>query len=82
MVKLSIRIREDQRERLRRLSARRRRPISELMRDCLDQFLGAETRELSEARTRALNAAGRFSSGRQDISSRHDDYLVEAFGGE
>jgi hypothetical protein len=33
-----------------------------------------------ERRRRALAAAGRFSSGRNDVSVDHDEYLAEAFG--
>jgi hypothetical protein len=32
-----------------------------------------------ERRRRALEAVGRFASGRRDVSSKHDEYLVEAY---
>ncbi|MBI5794860.1 MAG: CopG family transcriptional regulator, partial [Planctomycetes bacterium] len=35
---------------------------------------------IEERRKRAIDIVGRFSSGKRDISRKHDTYLVEAFG--
>jgi len=33
-----------------------------------------------ERRKRAIEIAGKFSSGKSDVSRKHDKYLTEAFG--
>lgn len=36
--------------------------------------------DIEERRKKALDIVGKFSSGKRDISRKHDTYLVEAFG--
>jgi len=33
-----------------------------------------------ERRARALEAGGRFRSGKKDVSSKHDGYLADVYG--
>ena len=44
-----------------------------------EQVSSLNVGNLKELRQRALLAAGRFHSGHDDIATRHDDYLSEAF---
>jgi len=51
-----------------------REAVNNVIRSGVSVAAGAEDR-----RKRALNAVGKFSSGKRDISRRHDRYLSEAF---
>ena len=78
MVRTQIQLTEDQSRRLKAASARRGVSVAELIRKAVDAVLTRENdRSPDELYDRALNAAGRFRSGRRDISVRHDNYLAE-----
>jgi hypothetical protein len=54
--------------------------VAELVRRAVDAYVAAEIApSIEERRRRALEAAGRFGSGKTDIGNRHDDYLAEAY---
>jgi len=80
-VRTQIQITESQSEKLRGLAARSGRSVADLIRECIDQYLEISERNKSDLRERALRVAGRFSSGRTDISAEHDRYLAEEFLG-
>ena len=56
--------------------------MAELIRQAIDALLvkGAE-RSDAELRRRAIEAAGRFHSGRNDVAGNHDGYLSEDYVG-
>lgn len=81
MVRTQVQLEEAQYRSLKELAARQNTSVAEIIRRAVDQFLegkGAISDE--ERRRRALAVAGRFRSGRSDVSERHDDYLAEAYG--
>jgi thiamine monophosphate synthase len=79
MVRTQIQLTEDQTQRLKAVSRRRGVSIAELIRQGVDTIILREgERSPDELRERALKAAGRFHSGRHDVSLRHDEYLAEA----
>lgn len=53
--------------------------VSQLIREGINLYRAKEERLTIEKRKKALAAVGRFSSGRSDISTRHDECLAEAF---
>lgn len=80
MIRAQVQLSSSQMQALRKLSASTGRSIAGLIRDGVDQYLlsqrnGGRQHQIE----RALQAAGRFSSGRTDISIQHDRYLAEAF---
>ena len=78
MVRTQIQLTEDQSRRLKTASARRGISVAELIRQAVDAGLSRENdRSPDELYERALKAAGRFRSGKRDISRRHDEYLAE-----
>ncbi len=79
MVRTQIQLTEDQARRLKVVSQRRGVSIAELIRRGVDIIISREgERSPEEVRERALKDAGRFHSGKRDISLRHDEYLAEA----
>ena len=81
MVRTQIQLTDEQSQELKRLAAERRTSVAELIRQATEGLL-RDSSKISGAdrRQRALAAAGRFRSGNQDLSTRHDDYLAEVYG--
>lgn len=80
MIRTQVQLTEEQARALRNLASARQVPVAELIRQSVDTLI----RSLGEIgdeerRRRAIAAAGRFHSGVSDISTKHDDYLAEAF---
>jgi hypothetical protein len=80
LIRTQVQLTEHQMDALRRLSASSGRPIAELIRNGIDQYLaGIHGPTVEERIERAIQAAGRFRSGDTDVSVEHDRYLAEAF---
>ena len=82
MIRTQIQIEEEQMEWLKSKAREKGVSLSQIIRDGLDLFREREQRVPEERKKRSLAAVGRFSSGKPDVSERHDDYLAEAFGKE
>ena len=81
MVRTQIQLIEEQSQDLKELAAQEQVSVAELIRRAVDYWLQTQrgvSRE--ERRRRALAAVGQFRSGDSDISERHDEYLIEAYG--
>ena len=82
MVRTQIQLPEEQVALLKTLAVRHHTSMAEMIRQAVHLFAKAQGMGSDrELRRRALLAAGRFGSGVNDISARHDEYLVKAFGG-
>ena len=81
MQRTQIQLTEEQSQALKTLAAERRISVAELIRQATEDLL-RQSKNLSrtEVKRRALAAAGRFRSGRKDLSARHDDHLAEIYG--
>ena len=81
MIRTQVQLTEEQLRRLRTLAAEKGSSISQLVRDGVDNVL-AQTEQGADSSgvQRAIAAAGRFHSGREDVARRHDDYLVAVYG--
>jgi len=79
MVRTQIQLTEAQHQFLKRLAEEENISLAEVVRRAIDLF-GTRRSAASdkEIRERAKNAAGRFHSGLNDISARHDDYFVDS----
>lgn len=77
MVRTQLQLTEDQARALRLLSGQKGKSMSDLVRESVDLLLREEAR--SSAVERALNAVGRFRSGKSDIALNHNDYVAEAY---
>jgi hypothetical protein len=80
MVRTQIQLTEKQAKALKKLASSRRLSMAKLIRQGVDAVLRSSVSfDAEEKRKRALAAAGRFSSGRRDVSRAHDAYLIEAY---
>ena len=80
MVRTQIQLKEEQVTALKKIAAAKQSSIAELIRKAVDNIIktGAVP-DYEERRKRAIDIAGRFRSGKQDISLHHDKYLAEAY---
>ena len=83
MIRTQVRLTPGQMDQLQQLAARQKVSVAELIRQGVDRILQeAALPDRAAQVERALAAMGRFRSGHDDISTRHDDYFVEAIMGE
>jgi hypothetical protein len=81
MTRTQVQLTDRQLRALRHASAATGRSVADLIRQGVDQYLAGRTEPSREDRIeRAIRMAGRFSSGRTDVSANHDKHLAEAFG--
>jgi len=82
MIRTQIQLTEQQIQALRRLAAHKKRSLAELIRQSVELYLTHEAQTGKAERVqRALEAAGKFSSGTKDGSSQHDRHLADAYRG-
>ena len=80
MVRIQIRLTEEQAKTLKKLASTRHLSVVELIRQAVDSIIQSNAViDIEERRKRAINAVGKFRSGKRDISKEHDKYLEEAF---
>ncbi len=80
MVRTQIQLTEEQAKALKQLSLSQHHSVAELIRQAVDNMIKrSAVVDIEEGRKRAIEAAGRFSSGLHDLSTEHDKYLEEAF---
>jgi hypothetical protein len=80
MIRTQVQLTDAQLEALRQASAATGRSVADLIREGVDQYLAGRGEPGRQERIeRAINVAGKFSSGRNDVSSNHDRHLAEAF---
>lgn len=82
MIRTQIQLPESLAEEVKARAARDHRSMADLVREAVAQYLTAPGPEVrDEARQRAVEAAGRFHSGRSDLSASHDEHFAEASEG-
>ena len=80
MVRTQIQLTEEQVEAIKRIALSRRLPVAELIRRAVDTMIKSSTAADPEERVkRALEIAGKFRSGKRDISKKHDKYLADIY---
>lgn len=82
MVRTQIQLTEEQAARMKTAALKKGVSMAELIRQAIEMLLdkGSEKSE-AELRRRAIEAAGRFHSGRRNVARNHDGYLSEDFAG-
>ena len=78
MVRTQIQLTESQAKSLRKLARRYELSVAELVRRGVDQVLASSPAvDVDQKKRKAIAAAGRFRSGRRDVSVHHDHYLAK-----
>ncbi|MCK4552526.1 MAG: CopG family transcriptional regulator [Tenericutes bacterium] len=80
MIRTQIQLTEGQALTLKTIATEKHIPIAEIIRRGINSYLqtyGKITEK--ERRQRAVAAAGRFHSGKSNLSAKHDEYLVKAY---
>ena len=80
MIRTQIQLTEEQAKTLKKMASKKNVSLAELIRHGVNSLMrmsGEVT--IEERKNRAIAAAGKFHSGKKDISTRHDEYLTEAF---
>jgi hypothetical protein len=81
MVRTQIQLTEEQAKALKKMAAARHLSSAELIRRAVDSMIkSGPAAEPEERRKREIEIAGKFSSGKSDVSRKHDKYLTQAFG--
>ena len=80
MVRTQIQLTDDQVRQIKKAAMAKHQSVAELIRQAVDNILKSNAFiDLEERRLRAINITGKFSSGKGNISKKHDDYLSAAF---
>jgi hypothetical protein len=84
MIRVQVRLTEDQARALKDIAHQENASIAELTRRAIDQWLQTtDTPLMPEHRRRALGVVGRFrSSDQTDVSEQHDEYLAGICSGQ
>lgn len=81
MVRTQIQLTEEQAKALKKMAASRHLSSAELIRRAVDILIkSTPATDPGERRKRAIDIAGKYRSGKSDVSRKHDDYLADAFG--
>ncbi len=80
MVRTQIQLTKEQSRYLKHLAVNRGVSVAELIRQSIDMLIKTRTEVDEKERVkRAINAAGRYKSGKRDVSVDHYKYLLETF---
>jgi predicted DNA-binding ribbon-helix-helix protein len=80
MVRTQIQLTEDQAKALKKIAQSRHLSVAELIRKAVDMVIKSNTVVNAEERhKRAMEIVGKFSSGKRDVSKKHDLYLTEVY---
>ena len=81
MIRTQIQLTEEQARALRARARLEERPMAELVRESVAEYLARRpTPDVRELARRARDLEGRFRSRCPDLAEEHDRYLDEAFG--
>jgi hypothetical protein len=79
MVRTQIQLTEEQVKVLKQLATSRHVSIAELIRRAVDTMINTSTTvDAEEREKRAQDIIRKFSSGKWDVSRKHDSYFVES----
>jgi len=80
MVRIQIQLTEDQAKALKKIAQSRHLSVAELIRKAVDTVIKSNTVvNAEENHKRAMEIVGKFSSGKRDVSKKHDLPLTVAY---
>ena len=79
MVRTHIQLSDKQAKELKAIARRKQVSMAELIRQGVDAVIAASGAiDRDTRKKRAIEAVGKFRSGKNDISDKHDEYLAQA----
>lgn len=82
MVRTQIQLTEAQAKAVKRAALEEGTSVAEVIRRAVERMAEARPRMSAQERVRrAIEIAGKFRSGKKDVSRKHDQYLAEAYEG-
>ena len=80
MIRTQIQLSEEQAKAIKKIAMSQHLSVAELIRRSVDTLIKSSLAADPEERVkRAIEIVGRFSSGKRDVSRRHDQYLARAY---
>lgn len=80
MVRTQIQLTETQVSKIKKAAMDQGTSIAEVIRRAVENMVPSRAKMNIQERTkRAIEIAGKFSSGKKNISRKHDEYLAEAY---
>ena len=81
MIRTQIQLTDNQVRTLKKLATSRHVSVAGLIRQAIDAMIQSSPPvDAVERHKRAMDIVGKFSSGKRDVSGKHDGYLADAFG--
>ena len=82
MVRTQIQLTEAQAKAVKRAALEEGTSVAEVIRRAVERMAEARPKMSAQERVRrAIEIAGKFRSGKKDVSRKHDEYLAEAYEG-
>lgn len=80
MIRTQVQLEKEQLAALKQRATREGVSVAELIRRGISRILeGEDSSSQRQLRVRAIDAAGRYGSGKRNVSRRHDKYLAEHY---
>ncbi len=79
MIRTQIQLTKEQAKKVKKIANSKGIAMAEVIREAVDEAIRSKAGTVSEERrARAIEIAGKFRSGKKDVSKRHDAYLAKA----
>ena len=80
MVRTQIQLTEAQAKAVKKAAMEEGTSVAEIIRRAVERMAGERPKMSAQERARrAIEIAGKFRSGKKDVSRKHDEYLAEAY---
>jgi hypothetical protein len=80
MIRTQIQLTEAQAKAVKKAAMEEGTSVAEVIRRAVERMAEARPRMSAQERVRrAIEIAGKFRSGKKDVSRKHDEYLAEAY---
>jgi len=81
MIRTQIQLTEAQAKTIKKVAMEKGTSVAEIIRRAVENMVQSSPKMSTQERiSRAIEIAGKFRSGKRNISRKHDEYLREAYG--
>ena len=81
MVRTQIQLTETQVKTIKKVALEKGTSVAEVIRCAVENMVQSSPKVSTQERIRrAVEIAGKFRSGKRNVSRKHDEYLTEAYG--